>query len=75
MYDRENGRDRELCRVAVSPGPMFPISLSYVCQMTHMMCMRCRARFLGELCTAVFHGQGVEDTIPSDATALNSPGY
>ena len=37
MDDRENGRDRELCRVAVSSGPMFPISLSYVCKMTHVL--------------------------------------
>ncbi len=35
MDDRENGRDRQLCRVSVSSGPMFPISLSYVFQMTH----------------------------------------
>ena len=56
MYDRENGCDRELYCVAVSSGPMFPIALSYVCQMTHMLCIRCRARFLGEFEQRYFLG-------------------
>ena len=37
MDDRENGRECELCCVSVSSGPMFPISLSYVCKMTHVL--------------------------------------